>query len=856
MKYTGGKGHQLGTVTPLPQTTFRELVRDVLACPVPLPLTYAEFHALPKKDSDAAMDQDRAKRTGYLTPGYVDGGSRRLEAITRCNLCFLDVDDVQQATGILARGNRLVNDLAPFSFALYRTASSTPDAPRLRVVVECDSLPVASYRTAVAYVASLLRLPSTNKESNVASQPMFLPVLFRDQSPDNEHPLLHSRTDGRALTVADLPPSVGIQTGGSASGGTNSADWSPTPSVGITDEEFEHLCPAVDAVTLDDAREALKHLNPDMDRADWITVAAGLKHQFGDEGLDLWDEWSRTGSKYQGDTEAQWRSLRESPRGRAPVTIRSVLKQAREAGWKADTLAEKCYAATRDWLSDPSRSDLELIKEGVARIAATPLLSPVEEGVLLGKLAKLLKKHDAGISRTDLIKGLRKAKSDLAGKGGDSDEAPKDADLPEWLRGVAYVSDENVFFRHSTGQKWSVDSFNNAFSRYLVAGGEDESGGRPATLPQHFALNVSKIKVCDHFNYAPDAPESVYVERDKRWFVNTYRASFTNPTQFRAKQVGEAVWNHTKTQFGDRPESRFLIDWMAYVVQNAGAKVLWAPVLQGSPGSGKSLYYTLMGLALGESNVKLVKGNVVANTDWNDWAANTQLVCLNEVRFTGKSRFEIMDKLKDLITDPVIPINQKRADARNVRNFANYLITTNYQDALALDESDRRYFPLFAKQQNKEEVARVWPHPYFPDLYALIKDNAGALRCWLLDWDVSDDFSPTYCPASGDRKHMIQHTSSPLRRAVEDAIADNDNPLVAADVLSTRVLRDKIEVDRGVERFNDQQLSHVLRDLGYVNAGRVRLADGDRHRLWCRGVSEDVAESIAVSRSAGEESVL
>ena len=611
-------------------------------------------------------------------------------------------------------------------------------------------------------------------------------------------------------------------------------------------------------MTEGDIRDALSHLDPDMKRRPWINIAAGLKHQFKDDGFELWREWSSRGSKYQGDDAAKvdWDSLSDTPLGRAPITIRSVLHAARESGWKADAVIERCFASISSWLSDTERSDTELIRNGVKRIASTPLLTPVERGVLLEKLSRELRRRGVPISRADLNKGLRKAEAEKKGVGGDDDEPPEESDLPKWLTGIVFVSDLNEFYQHAQGRKWSVDAFNNSFSRYLLASSEEEAGGRPAILPQHYALNIAKIRVCDSFTYRPDQPGVGCVKDKGVWRVNTYRASHAVATTEFSEQVGDAVWKHTLKQFGSDKYARALIDWMAYIVQNPGKKILWAPMLQGAEGSGKTFYYVVLELALGHTNTKMVKSGVLMNNEWNDWAADCQLVFLNEIRVVGKSRHSVMDKLKDLITDLRIPINQKRQDTRIVRNFANYLLATNYQDALAITGNDRRYFVLFAKQQTKQEIQATWPDPYFPNLYDLIRENAGSLRGWLLNWKISPDFNPNKCPNSEYKKDLVEQAASPIYRAVETALLDGDNSLCKEDLVSLKSLRDSIEIEsRGLGSFTDQTLTSILREMGYSSVGRIRI-DSERHSLWSKGIKPEVAQALALTRHRGEGDLL
>lgn len=91
------------------------------------------------------------------------------------------------------------------------------------------------------------------------------------------------------------------------------------PKLGLTEEQ---------------ATDHLAALDPGMGRDSWIVVGMALHHEFGDDGFDLWDEWSADGHNYPG-TEAlrtDWDSFeRRMGPGRRQVTMASVIKMAREA---------------------------------------------------------------------------------------------------------------------------------------------------------------------------------------------------------------------------------------------------------------------------------------------------------------------------------------------------------------------------------------------------------------------------------------------------------------------------------------------------------------------------------------------
>lgn len=310
-RYYGGDGANLGLVTRLPVNTFADFVKECLGHPAVLNVTRAQY---------ANLDKDRRnaiKRVPYCTPATFASTKRILPEVTGISLVALDIDDPEQARPLAHNLQRVRDALAPYAFALYRTVSSTPENPRLRVLVDA-TLPAARYADAVLFLAARLGLPSVTRESKVAVQPMYLPTVFKDDDPLDNHPLLTAVTEGAMLLESDL------------SDAPSPSQRTTAPTTEEDDTGLEHLRVPVEGITLQDCSAALQHLDPDCSYAEWLDVASALRHQFArdpDAAYQLFDTWSSLGTKYSGsaDTAAKWRSLRPSPRGRAPVTALSLI---------------------------------------------------------------------------------------------------------------------------------------------------------------------------------------------------------------------------------------------------------------------------------------------------------------------------------------------------------------------------------------------------------------------------------------------------------------------------------------------------------------------------------------------------
>lgn len=180
--------------------------------------------------------------------------------------------------------------------------------------------------------------------------------------------------------IAPLPPTV-INACNMRFGQRSTAKFDPDdfmagrePRVGLTIGEIEAM---------------LKCLDPSMPREPWLRVGMALHHEFegGDDGFEIWDEWSSYGDTYPGDEglRHQWDSLKQTP-GRHAVTMRSVIKMAKEAGYRPDDNTREQVLAKADAIM------AELPAKSVGRFGPVPIydvtLRPSMDWLIKGVLPK------------------------------------------------------------------------------------------------------------------------------------------------------------------------------------------------------------------------------------------------------------------------------------------------------------------------------------------------------------------------------------------------------------------------------------------------------------------------------------
>jgi hypothetical protein len=840
--YFGADGSNMGSVVALPVTSFAQFVKEQLGHPAMLNVTREEFHAMPKDKRNAT------KRVPFFVPAtFASSPSRRAhESAGPCNLIAIDIDDENVAMAkVYARTPQALHEaLDPFAFAAYLTVSSTLEAPRMRIVVRAEGIPPASYPEAVRSVAKLLGLPKITQESLVAVQPMYLPTLFAGEDLLGVHPLLTARPEGEAFEVKHIKDAdIAL------------ASRTPLNPEEATADDLEFLAAPVDEVTLSDMESAVASLDPDMPYMEWLEVAAALRHQFPKDpeaAYAVFDAWSAKGTKYAGaeDTKAKWQSLRQTPRGRKPVTARTLLFRAAAAGWVgAGKISVKMHKALTAWLDTPGLTSQQLMVEAPRRIAAAPMLSQLERADLLSILHGKLKEAGLKISSTDLRKEMHRI-AKLAFAPAETVKSAPESQLPGWAKGCCYVAGQDVFFFRQGDRRYAPDVLNNMYNVYLMPQGGNDSG-KPSIFAKDYLLNVVRIPRVDQFSYDPANAGLTFITDPvtNTRFVNTYRPTYPEPDEKGAAELGALIEAHVHNLFDQYAE--MLLSYLCFIVQNPGRKIRWSPLIQGAPGCGKTLLAMLLKAVLGPTNVRLTDADQLFR-NYNGWAEGAQVVAFEEVRVVGHNRHQVMNRLKPVITNDEITIEEKYIKASQAPNITNYILLTNYQDALALTPDDRRYFVLFARYQTEEQVAELG-RDYFRKLFGAIDHSAPQLRHWMLSRPICDEFDPdAHAPRTIYRNEMVGAASSPIAVAIREALDDSTNPLITEEAVSLKALTDWLSA-KGIREGSGQSVTSVLREFGFRSALRSRLPDG-RHSFWVkRGSEADTDASAAVSRMISEE---
>lgn len=254
----------------------------------------------------------------------------------------------------------------------------------------------------------------------------------------------------------------------------------------------------------------------------------------------------------------------------------------------------------------------------------------------------------------------------------------------------------------------------------------------------------------------------------------------------------------------DKPEELYdwVLKWLAYPIQNPGAKMKTSLVLHGTQGAGKNMFFEAYMAIFGQYG-RVVDQSAVEDK-FNDWASRKLFLIADEV-VARQELYHTKGKIKALITGDWIRINPKNVSAHDERNHVNLVFMSNEVQPLMLEEGDRRF-------------TVIWTPPKLaPNFYVEVQreiDNGGiaALHDYLLNVPLGD---------------FANHTNPPMTRAKADLI------------------------DLGMDSTERFWKHYTGGEIGGVEPRPARSEEiYDLYRAWCprQGISKPAPAHILTAR--------
>lgn len=272
------------------------------------------------------------------------------------------------------------------------------------------------------------------------------------------------------------------------------------------------------------------------------------------------------------------------------------------------------------------------------------------------------------------------------------------------------------------------------------------------------------------------------------------------------------------------PSARhYALSWLAHLVQHPDIKMhvslaFWSL----EQGVGKNLLFEPVASVIGNAHATVI-GQTDLTGSFNSWANRRVFVIGDEVSSTN--RRQEADKLKGLITGPMVRINEKYQPAREVPNLMNFVFLSNHYDILFVDDRDRRFFVW-------EITAGRLPDSIAQEFVAW-RDSGGlsALLHFLQNYDFGEFNPKAPAPMTDAKQQMVQDNRSDLETWLADLMASEIIVIVGREVVTGHELARRYDLDTVRRNTSAKAVVGACKRLGaYARTNQVRLANGKKVR--------------------------
>ena len=343
-------------------------------------------------------------------------------------------------------------------------------------------------------------------------------------------------------------------------------------------------------------------------------------------------------------------------------------------------------------------------------------------------------------------------------------------------------------------------------------------------------LKSELCKKADRPIYWPGRRERFF-DHNGETVMNTW-----NPT--RAKIPEKAtdkdieLWlDHAAYIVSNPEELTYLIDWMAYMLQNQHDKINHAILLAGKPRIGKDTLFQPLIHGIGVNNVSQPESSELQE-HYTDYLLDTKLIIFQEVMNFEKASIE--NKLKPMLAAPPdeLRIRVFGKGFYNQPNVVQAIFMSNYRNALKISEGDGRYFAIWSDAERLSEE-------YYTELYNwLNKDGMGLVTRWLMSRDVSSFKPKAPAPHTAYKTEIQDLGKTSLEMEIEEKIDGFISPF-DKDIIRLTDIGDSLQ-------GNMKQIGSALTNLGYKKK-QLRKATGNREKitLWVIRHREEYEEKGA-----------
>lgn len=271
-----------------------------------------------------------------------------------------------------------------------------------------------------------------------------------------------------------------------------------------------------------------------------------------------------------------------------------------------------------------------------------------------------------------------------------------------------------------------------------------------------FKKNLNRLKKVNDMVFVPHAPNKNPILEENNF--NIYKNNFKYDEKKKInEELIKPILNHIKILVNHNKDNfNYVINWMAKIIQNPNRKTGVLLVFKSKQGTGKSSFWNWFGNSIIGKNWYLTinDAHLLIDNKFNSELQNKLFTLLDEAQTNGKYIVG-NERMKTKITENNIRIEPKGLEPYIMEDRNNYVLLTNNDFPVKIDDSDRRYCCF----NTSDELIKNTK--YFNNYFEILKnkDISENFYYYLLNLDIKG-FNPENMPET-ELKTEIRIDSAP-----------------------------------------------------------------------------------------------
>lgn len=279
-----------------------------------------------------------------------------------------------------------------------------------------------------------------------------------------------------------------------------------------------------------------------------------------------------------------------------------------------------------------------------------------------------------------------------------------------------------------------------------------------------FTHNIRRKDDVDIYPNSKDCPDNIF----NLWQPFAME-QLSEPYTHKQKEL-DFILNHIKILCNhDENVYDYFVKWIAQMIQYPHIKTIM-PTFISEQGAGKGSLFKLFEKMLGSEKVfETTNPNRDVWGDFNGMMSICFLVNLNEL--SKKDTIEAEGKIKGLITDTTLAINQKGIPQYKIKSYHRFITTTNKEEPINSSYGDRRNLIIRSSDEKKGDFL------YFETMHKYLEDIDVIRTCYdyFKSIEDMDKFRDIPIPKTEYQNNLKELSKSPIEMWLDSFTREHMN---------------------------------------------------------------------------------